>query len=94
MLNRTDPNRDPTRLTGWALTAGGMGHEVQCLGILEALGIDPVVKRINPGKLFRAMAPWGPAASDAQIGPPWPDVVVVSGRQSIPYARMIRRPRQ
>jgi mitochondrial fission protein ELM1 len=89
MLTRTEDRLE--HLTGWALTAGGSGHEVQCVGILEALGIDPVVKRVAPGKLFRSMAPWGPAAPDDSIAPPWPDVLVVSGRQSIPYARMIRR---
>ena len=88
-MTRTAHEHEP--LTGWSLTAGGMGHEVQCLGVLEALGIEPVVKRVSPGKLFRAMAPWGPAAPDETIAPPWPDVLIVSGRQAIPYARMIRR---
>lgn len=93
MLTRTDPEtaEEPRPLTGWALTAGGMGHEVQCLGILEALGIEPVVKRVSPGGLHRVMAPWGPAARHEEIAEPWPDVLVVSGRQSIPYARMIKR---
>lgn len=93
MLSRIEPEtaKNPTPLTGWSLTAGGAGHEIQCLGILEALGIAPVIKRVSPNKLYRAMAPWGPAAPDASIAAPWPDVLVVSGRQSIPYARMIRR---
>lgn len=95
MLTRTEPDTAATAdlgpLTGWALTAGGMGHEVQCLGILEALGIEPVIKRVAPGRLHRVMAPWGPAARHPDIAPPWPDVLVVSGRQSIPYARAIRR---
>ncbi|MEJ8572129.1 mitochondrial fission ELM1 family protein [Microbaculum marinum] len=89
MLTRTDDPLD--YLTGWALTAGGSGHEVQCVGILEALGISPEIKRVAPGRIFRSLAPWGPAAPDGSIAPPWPDVLVVSGRQSIPYARMIRR---
>ncbi len=93
VLTRIDPDMsvDLRPLTGWALTTGGTGHEVQCLGILEALGIVPTVKRVSPGGLHRFMAPWGPAAADEEIGEPWPDVLVVSGRQSIPYARMIKR---
>jgi uncharacterized protein len=87
VLTRTDPYP----LTGWSLTAGGAGHEVQCRGVLEALGIDPVIKRVSPGPLFRVLAPWGPSAPEPSIAPPWPDVLVVSGRQSIPYARAIRR---
>ncbi len=87
----TAPDIDTSKLTGWSLTAGGAGHEVQCLGVLEALGITPVAKRVTPSKLFRATAPWGLAARHPDVAPPWPDVLVVSGRQSIPYARMIRR---
>lgn len=85
------PDNARRPLTGWALTAGGMGHEVQCLGVLEALGIEPIVKHVSPGRLHKAMAPWGPAAPDTGISPPWPDVLVVSGRQAIPYARSIKR---
>jgi len=81
---------DP-QLTGWALTAGGAGHEVQCLGVLEALGIDPVIKHVDPRGPYRVLAPWGPAAPDPALAPPWPDILVVSGRQAIPYARMIRK---
>jgi len=90
-LSATHSVIDPSQLTGWSLTAGGAGHEVQCLGVLEALGIEPVAKRVAPSKLFRATAPWGPAAPHPNVRPPWPDILVVSGRQSIPYARMIRR---
>ncbi len=66
-----------------------MGHEVQCLGVLEALGIDPVIKRITPGSLFRAIAPWGLSPPNETNAPPWPDVPVVPCRQATPYARMI-----
>ncbi len=78
-------------LTAWALTPGSIGHEVQCIGVVEALGLAPVVKRVDPSPPFRWLAPWGPAAADPAIAPPWPDLLVVSGRQAIPYARMIRR---
>ena len=78
-------------ITGWALTSGNVGNEIQCLGVLEAMGLVPEVKRVWPGKAFRAMAPWGPAAPDSEVAPPWPDLLVASSRQAIPYARMIRR---
>jgi mitochondrial fission protein ELM1 len=64
---------------------------VQCIGVVEALGLAPVVKRVDPSPPFRWLAPWGPAAVDRAIAPPWPDLLVVSGRQAVPYARMIRR---
>lgn len=87
----TDALQSTAGLTGWCLTMGSAGHEVQCIGVLEALGIEPVVKRVSPSPPYSWMAPWGPAAPDAAAAPPWPDVLVVSGRQSIPYARMIKR---
>jgi len=81
----------PRPPTAWAISPGSVGHEVQCIGIVEALGIVPVVKRVAPPPPYRWLAPWGPAAPDAAIAPPWPDLAVVSGRQAIPYARQIRR---
>jgi hypothetical protein len=75
----------------WVLTNGAVGFEVQALGVSEALGIIPEVKRVTPRVPWRWMAPWGPAAADSAIAPPWPDLLIASGRQSIPYARMIRR---
>jgi len=78
-------------LSAWALTPGSAGHEVQCVGVVEALGLAPTIKRVSPGAPFSWMAPWGPAAPDPAIAQPWPDLVVASGRQAIPYARSIRR---
>ncbi|MEM7300728.1 MAG: mitochondrial fission ELM1 family protein [Pseudomonadota bacterium] len=77
--------------TGWALTGGMVGHEQQAIGVLEALGIDPVIKRINPKGPFRWLAPFGPAMPDKTVQPPFPDIVVASSRIAAPYARMIRR---
>lgn len=86
------PSPSATALpTAWALTPGSIGHEVQCIGVVEALGLAAVVKRVDPPAPWRWLAPWGPAAPDPAIAPPWPDLLVVSGRQAVPYARMIRR---
>lgn len=81
----------PANLTCWVLTNGMTGFEVQVIGVAEALGLTPVVKRVAPTPPFKWMAPWGPAQPQEGIAPPWPDVLIASGRQSIPYARMIRR---
>jgi len=67
------------------------GFEVQALGVCEALEVVPEVKRVKPGAPHRWIAPWGPAAPAEGVTPPWPDLLIASGRQSIPYARMIRR---
>ena len=75
----------------WVVTAGLIGMEVQCIGIAEALGLTPIVKRVVPKAPWSWAAPWGPAPSDPAIVPPWPDLVIAAGRQAIPYARAIRR---
>lgn len=81
----------PETLSCWVLTNGMAGFESQGIGIAEALGLTPVMKRVSPSPPWKWMAPWGPAAPDGHIAPPWPDLLIASGRQSIPYARMIKR---
>jgi len=49
------------------------------------------LKRVSPPAPHRWMAPWGPAAAHVGITAPWPDIVIASGRQSIPYARKIKK---
>jgi len=92
----TDTKNKPSTLIdsdvrAWVLTNGAVGFEVQALGVAEELGIAPEIKRVTPPAPWRWLAPWGPAAPNGTIAPPWPDLLIASGRQSIPYARMIRR---
>ncbi|MEW5423383.1 mitochondrial fission ELM1 family protein [Amorphus sp. 3PC139-8] len=72
--------------------AGKMGHEVQCVGVAEALGATPDILRVTLRPPWSWLAPHGPAqpslshhiATDA-------DLVLASGRQAIPLARAIAR---
>jgi uncharacterized protein len=77
--------------TGWVITSGHAGHREPCLGIMEALGIQPENIDVTPSPIHSYLAPWGPAAKDSRVSPPWPDIVIASSRQSIPYARKVRR---
>lgn len=88
-MNRPDIPVRPA--TGWVVTGGHAGHKLPCLGVVEAIGVTPRVVDVAPGAPWRFLAPYGPAGPSAEIAAPWPDLVVVSGRQSIPYARKIRR---
>lgn len=78
-------------ISTWIVTDGGAGFEVQALGVAEALGVEPVVKRVQQAAPWRWLAPWGPAVDTGDVAPPWPDLVIAAGRQSIPFARMVRR---
>jgi len=74
-----------------AITDGKPGMEVQCVGVAEALGCAPVIKRVAPGWLWRMLAPWGPPDPADRIAPPWPEIAIATGRQSIPVLRALAR---
>ncbi|MCE7999447.1 MAG: hypothetical protein HEP70_11365 [Rhodobiaceae bacterium] len=81
----------PSGTSCWIVTNGMAGFEMQAVGVAEALGLSPEIKRVTPPAPHRWMAPWGPAAANESVAPPWPDIVIASGRQSIPYARKIKK---
>ncbi len=64
--------------------------ESQCVGLAEAMGLQPVVKRVRLRKLWRDFSPYLNIGKRFcishkrdQINPPWPDIVIASGRHSI-----------
>ncbi len=82
----------------WVMSDGRAGMEIQCLGLAEALGLDPVVKRVAGRKPLRWFTPWvRPAAlwnlrrRSSPLAPPWPDLIIASGRQPIAPALKIRQ---
>lgn len=84
--------------TCWILTEGIAGTENQCLGVAEALGVVPVVKRIKLRALWRHFSPWlsfghdmALAEGSDQIDPPYPDLLLASGRKSIGLALHIKK---
>jgi mitochondrial fission protein ELM1 len=84
--------------TCWVMTDGKVGMEVQCIGLAEALGFDPQVKRIQVTKPWRWLPPQLVPNPLAAIGPkgdglarPWPDVLIASGRQTVAPSMAIRR---
>lgn len=84
--------------TAWIFSDGKAGHEAQCLGVVEALGLEAEIKRVNPSGLAKWLAPWGPVARQesfglkgSRLGPPWPAFAFATGRTTIPYIRALRR---
>jgi mitochondrial fission protein ELM1 len=84
--------------TVWIISDGKAGHEVQCLGVAQALGLNAEVKRIAPGPLSKLTAPWGPVGRSEGFGrqgsafaPPWPAFAFAAGRLTIPYIRALKR---
>ncbi len=87
---------NPKSLQCWIVTEGMAGTENQCVGVAEALGITPTIKRIGLRQPWKTLSPHlGLEASftfkPALDGPPWPDLLLASGRKSIAVSRYIKR---
>jgi mitochondrial fission protein ELM1 len=85
----------------WIVTPGVPGLENQCLGLAEALGAAPEVKRIKIRSPWRHLMPglWLKpfAALDLRgdsLVPPWPDLLIASGRVTVALSVAIRRASQ
>jgi mitochondrial fission protein ELM1 len=88
----------PADTSAWVLTDGKIGDESQCLAITDALGLEPLVRRVAPRPPFSWAMPYGPidpreapSRSKSPIAPPFPDLLVASGRRAIAYVRHVKR---
>ena len=82
----------------WLITDDKIGMQVQVKGVADALGLDWEAKQVDPGGLWKLLAPYGPPDPKHRFGqpgsalaPPWPEVALATGRLSIPYIRALRR---
>lgn len=79
----------------WGITGGRRGNDVLVEGVAKALKGDFRLIHTNLRAPFKWFAPYrfaeGAAARDKQIVPPYPDMVIASGRQAVPHARFIKR---
>lgn len=86
---------NPKSLQCWVITEGMAGTENQCLGVAEALGVDPVVKRINLRAPWCWLSPYlgfeCAATFDQKLESPWPDLLIASGRKSVAASRYIKK---
>jgi mitochondrial fission protein ELM1 len=85
-------------LTSWVLSDGKAGDEFQALSLAEALDLTPEIRRVRPRVPFAWAMPWGPVdprerpgARNSPIAPPFPDILIASGRRAVPYLRFVKR---
>lgn len=88
--------RDGTRVL--ILSTGMAGHDVNCLGVAAALGVAYRKIVVAPRWLFRSLSPYGPVdpmdrpgRPGSILAPPFPDIVIASGRPTVPYIRALKR---
>lgn len=72
--------------------------ETQCLGLAEALGLTPETKRIRPRFPWSMLPPqlWlaplsAPGPGGDRLTPPWPDLLIATGRQAVAPALAIKK---
>jgi hypothetical protein len=82
----------------WVVTDGKAGMESQCVGLAEALGLKPIVKRVSLRAPWRQATPYVRIGGNAQfaqasdpIAPPWPDLLIATGRHSVAASLLVRK---
>ena len=83
--------------TCWILSDGKVGMENQCLGLAERLELNSQVKRLYPRFPWTHLPPqlWlfpfsTLMSKSDTLTPPWPDVLIASGRQTVAISVAIK----
>ena len=81
----------------WIVTDGKVGDLVQCVAVAKGLGLAFEERTVAPRPPWEWMAPWGPidprdgpGREDSPIAPPYPAIVIATGRRAIPYALHVK----
>lgn len=86
---------DLSQTTCWVVTEGMIGTENQCVGVAEALGLSPIIKKITLKQPWKSLSPWlGFETSHSfspALNPPWPDILIASGRKAVAVSRYIKK---
>jgi mitochondrial fission protein ELM1 len=84
--------------TAWVVTDGKAGMESQCVGLAEALGLTPAIKRVRLRWLWRQLTPYVRIGGRAQftagsdkLAPPWPDLLIATGRHSVAASLLVKK---
>lgn len=85
-------------VSAWVLSDGKAGDEGQCLGVADALGLSPEIRRVAPRPPYSWLMPWGPVDPrdrpgrlGSPLAPPFPDLLIASGRRAVSYVRAVKR---
>jgi mitochondrial fission protein ELM1 len=74
----------------WIATEGLAGLRHQAIGLAQALGVDYTLKEVKKLRGLRRLLP-----PDLQgFAPPWPDLLITCGRQSVAASLFVRRASQ
>ncbi|MBM3554062.1 MAG: hypothetical protein FJX47_00735 [Alphaproteobacteria bacterium] len=84
--------------TCWLVSDGKIGMKNEALGLAEAIPVPHVLKRVAPRPPWCWLPAWLQVAPLASLGPdsdalapPWPDMIIACGRQSVAVTVAIKR---
>jgi mitochondrial fission protein ELM1 len=97
-LNTNKQSSPFSSLSCWIITGGRAGTEIQCIALAEKLGLTPILKRVDlrfpwvilPEPLW-ILPLHAFKKTGNQLTPPWPDIIIASGRSSVAAAAKIRK---
>ncbi len=82
-------------LSCWIVTEGMAGTENQCIGVANALGVTSQIFKSGLKQPWATFSPWlgleTRTTFDINFIPPWPDILITSGRKAIAAARYIKK---
>ena len=88
----------PAGTSAWIVHDGKAGLETHCTGLAEALGLKAERRLVSPRRFWSALMPYGPVdpleqphKAGSPIAPPYPDILISSGRRALPYVREVKR---
>lgn len=83
--------------TAWLLSDGKAGDRVQLEGVAAALGVAAEPRIVRPRAPWSWLMPHGPidpgeaeSKQNSPIRPPFPDIVLATGRRTVPYVRRLK----
>lgn len=83
----------------WVITDGKPGMENQCVGLAEALGLTPLIKRVRLRAPWKQLSPsllrignqWSLDPAGDRLDGPLPDILIATGRHSVSSSLAVRR---
>jgi len=88
----------PSQAICWIVTDGTVGMENQCLGLAGALEMTPIVKRVKLRAPWKQLSPflrkglaYAFTKQSESLDPPFPDILIASGRSGAMAALSIKR---
>ncbi len=87
----------PAGTHAWIITDGKAGDQNPCIGVAQAMGLAYTLKPVSKHKFWDLFAPHvlnpqqNPLTKGSAFAPPFPDIIIASGRRAVAVMREIKR---